>query len=186
MSHTLQNIDVQFLHFINYTLSNSFFDALCPLLRNKLTWIPLYAVLAFLLLKRDKKSGLIWIAIAVVTVIASDQTGLLFKNYFERIRPCNNEELLNWLAIRAKCSSSFSFVSSHAANHFAQAILYHHIFKNRNASLLFFIWALVIAFSQVYVGVHYPSDVIAGAILGLLIGFSMSKIGDKILYSFTR
>lgn len=182
----LQNIDIQILHFINYTLSNVVLDFLCPILRDKRTWIPFYILLGYLLLKRNKKNALLWILIAVITVVVSDQIALLFKKYFERVRPCNNEELLAWLAVRAKCSSSFSFVSSHAANHFAQAILYHHIFKNKNASLWFFLWALVISFSQVYVGVHYPSDVVAGAALGLLIGFSMSIIGDKILYSFTR
>lgn len=167
--------------FINRTIENPVFNFLCPVLRDKRTWIPLYVLLAFMLLKRDSKSGLIWVVVAVLTAVASDQISMLFKNYFERIRPCHDEEILHWLRISVRCPDSFSFVSAHACSHFAQAFLYHHLFKNKHASILFFTWAFVISLSQVYVGVHYPSDVLAGAVLGLIIGFVMSKFGTLLL-----
>lgn len=177
----VQDIDVSVLHFVNYTLRNSVFDFICPVLRNKLTWIPLYVILGILLIKRDRRTALIWIIIVVIAAVSADQLSMVFKNYFARLRPCHEEELLQWLAVSVRCGTSFAFVSAHACSHFAQAFLYHHIFNNRTASVLFFVWAGVISFAQMYVGVHYPSDILAGALLGLTIGYGLAKAGNRFI-----
>src|SRR5690606_34021649 len=144
-----------------------------------LTWIPLYVILGILLIKRDKRTAVIWIITVIIAAGTADQFSMFFKNYFARLRPCHEEELLQWLAVSVRCGDSFSFVSAHACSHFAQAFLYHHIFGSRTASVLFFVWAGIISFSQMYVGVHYPFDVLAGALLGLAIGFGLAKAGER-------
>jgi membrane-associated phospholipid phosphatase len=101
------------------------------------------------------------LVVALLTILLTDQTAHLFKVLFERPRPCNEASLLSSLILRVDhCNASFSFFSAHAANHFGQAYIYHSIFKNKKASVGFFAWATAIAFAQVYVGVHYPLDVI--------------------------
>jgi undecaprenyl-diphosphatase len=73
------------------------------------------------------------------------------------------------------CSSSFSFISAHAANHFAQATLYSLIFKKWYAWVLFYLWASIIGFAQIYVGIHYPTDILVGSIWGIILGVGVYK-----------
>ncbi len=173
--------------FVNRDLSNIVFDMLCPIIRTKETWIPLYIVVAFFTYKKYRKQALIWLGIALLTILLTDQVAHLFKVVFERPRPCNEASLLSSLILRVEhCNNSYSFFSAHAANHFGQAFIYHRIFKNRIASVSFFVWATAIAFAQVYVGVHYPSDVIVGGIVGTCISLLVSKYGLKIAARITK
>lgn len=181
MESALLHWDKAFFVFINRDLGNAVFDFVCPIFRAKETWIPLYLIVAFFTYKKHGKQALIWLGVALVTILLTDQTAHLFKVVFERPRPCNEATLLSSLLLRVDhCSSSFSFFSAHAANHFGQAFIYHSIFKNKIASGGFFAWATAIAFAQVYVGVHYPSDVIVGAIAGIGIGLLCTEIGKGV------
>lgn len=184
MDSTVFVWDKAFFVFVNQDLSNSIFDLLCPIIRKKETWIPLYILVAFFTYKKHGKQALIWFGVALLTILLTDQTAHLFKVLFERPRPCNEASLLSSLILRVDhCNNSFSFFSAHAANHFGQAYIYHSIFKNRIASFGFFAWAAAIAFAQVYVGVHYPLDVIFGAISGLCIGAICVKLSKKVFYN---
>jgi undecaprenyl-diphosphatase len=175
--------DKAFFIFINRDLSNSVLDLLCPIIRTKETWIPLYILVAFFTYKKYGKQALLWLGVALITILLTDQSAHLFKIMFQRPRPCNEASLLSSLILRVDhCNNSFSFFSAHAANHFGQAYIYHSIFKHKIASVGCFAWAFVISFSQVYVGVHYPSDVIVGALFGLCIGFVMILITKKMTY----
>ncbi len=181
----IRQLDIAILIFINHDLSNSLFDNAAPLLREKTTWIPLYIIIAFLLYKQKKNQAFIWIIAAVLLVIVSDQTALFTKNYFQRLRPCNDPELAGLILLKLKnCSSSFSFVSAHAANHFAQAVLYSLIFKKWYAWTGFIFWALAVCFSQIYVGIHFPTDIAAGAILGVVLGLGCYKITEHFSRKF--
>jgi undecaprenyl-diphosphatase len=114
-----------------------------------------------------------WILLgALLLVLTSDQLSAnLIKNIVQRLRPCNNPELKNQLRLLVPCGGGFSFISAHATNHFAIAFFISSFYNEiKWAKLLALLWAFAIAFSQVYVGVHYPFDVICGAALGLLLG----------------
>lgn len=181
MESALLAWDKAFFVFINRDLGNAVFDFICPIIRAKETWIPLYIIVAFFTCKKHRKHALVWLGVALITILFTDQTAHLFKVLFERPRPCNEASLLSSLILRVDhCNNSFSFFSAHAANHFGQAYIYHSIFKNRIASIGFFAWAVAIAFAQVYVGVHYPSDVIIGGMMGIIIGVIIIHFKTKV------
>jgi undecaprenyl-diphosphatase len=96
----------------------------------------------------------------------------VFKYGFDRIRPCNNPDVQSHLRLLVGCPGGFSFTSNHAANHFGMAtflfLTFRHLFKNW--MLLAFLWAASIGYAQVYVGVHYPSDIAGGMALGIIFG----------------
>ena len=149
-------------------------------LRNKYLWLPLYVfIIAFLFFNFRLKVAYIKLLTIVVVISLTDLIGNnLFKKGFERLRPCNNLDLEATIFERIPCSSSFSFTSNHAANHFAIAVILILILpllrKKITWPLLF--WAAAICFAQVFAGVHFPSDVFAGALLGSLIAMIVYKI----------
>jgi membrane-associated phospholipid phosphatase len=171
METYLKELDTQLFFFVNQQLANVVLDWLCPLLRNKFTWIPFYIAAAVFLFIKYKIKALWFIAAAAVTVLLTDQlSASLIKPFFERLRPCNEPAISAQVRLLVKCGRGFSFVSSHAANHFGIAALFAVYFKNKYLYILLFAWASSIAFSQVYVGVHYPFDVLIGSVLGAAIG----------------
>ncbi len=106
-------------------------------------------------------------------ILIADQTSVhLFKNVFERLRPCKNPEILNLVHVTGGCGGKFGFVSSHATNSFALAVFIGILLKKHYK--LFFpamlFWAGIVAYSRVYVGVHYPGDILGGTILGSIVG----------------
>jgi len=157
---------------------NDFFDVVMLWASNKLFWIPLYLFLIYLLFKNFKKKSF-WILLTVgVLIFCADQFSVGLKNYFQRLRPCHDPALEGLVhLVKNKCGGSFGFVSSHATNHFAIAVLLSLIFKNtyKYFTPVIIIWAAVIAYSRVYLGVHYPGDILGGAILGTLLGFILGK-----------
>ncbi len=170
--HAILSLDAALFHFINTGMSNPVFDALLPLCREKWLWTPLYLFLAtFFLLNYDRKGWIIILTMVLAIGLADFTSSALVKKNVRRLRPCNDPAMV--VQQRVSCGSGYSFTSSHAANHFAAAVFMIGILGNqrrwiRPAAL---IWAGLIAFSQVYVGVHYPLDVLGGALLGAAIGW---------------
>ncbi len=123
-----------------------------------------------------RKRAIWWALFYILTVAVSDQTGMLFKNFFERLRPCR-QSVMPFRLLVEYCPSSFSFISNHASNHFAMAsfIFFSLTGMATIYRSLFFLWAILVCYAQVYVGVHYPADVFAGAIVGFLLGWLFSK-----------
>jgi len=174
MIETLRNIDHNLFQFINHTLANPVFDVVCRILREKLVWIPAYAFAAWYFYTVYGKRTIWLLLFAGITILLSDQlSSSVIKPLVHRIRPCNNPDI-NARLLLAYGGSGFSFVSSHAANHFALATFFSLLLPVQKRKLwipVLFLWAASISFSQVYVGVHYPADVTAGALLGIAIGY---------------
>lgn len=174
MLETLQQFDSTIFQWINGGLSNPFFDALLPWFREKWFWVPMYVFLAaFSLLNFGRKGWVIVLGLVLSAGLADFTSSTLIKKNMQRIRPCNDPEMVEKVQLRVPCGGGYSFTSSHAANHFAVAVFLIAVFGGlarwvRPAAL---VWASLIAISQVYVGVHYPGDVLCGAILGTLIGW---------------
>jgi len=171
METYFKELDTQLFFFVNHQLANVVFDYLCPLLRNKFTWIPFYvAATVYIFIKFSYKA--FWlIGAAALTVLLADQISSSFiKPLFERLRPCNEPMIRAQVRLLVKCGIGYSFVSSHAANHFGLAALFIFFFKKKYLTLALLFWASSIAFAQVYVGVHYPFDVLVGGVIGSAIG----------------
>ena len=182
--NTLQDIDTGLLFFFNRTTSNTFFDILMPLIRESLIWLPLYLFVILKGFNYFNYKAIIWLLLAIIAIGLADQiSSTFFKNYFMRIRPCNNNALKSYIHILVNYRpSSYSFTSSHAANHFTLATYLYLTLKPyfKQYAYLFFLWASLICYAQIYVGVHYPFDVLGGAILGIIIGALFNFIFTKI------
>ncbi|SFC61178.1 undecaprenyl-diphosphatase [Parapedobacter composti] len=158
---------------INQGLSNAVFDWLMPILRNKYAWAPLYLFIIVFCIRNYKRKGIAVILFILITFGISDHiSSSVIKNSVQRVRPCRDVELKDDIIVRVNCSGGYSFTSSHATNHFAMAVFLILVFYRRWKHILWIglLWAGAISFAQVYVGVHYPLDIICGAILGTLIG----------------
>lgn len=168
---------------INSDWTNPVFDVVLPIMRNSFIWYPLYLFLLIFVLLNFKVRGLWWAVFFLSTLALTDMTGTyLFKHVFERLRPCSDPEFFTHVRLLLKqCAGGYSFTSNHAANHFGMAtfffITFRHLFKIW--AWIALCWAGVICYSQVYVGVHYPLDVLAGAMLGLAFGITTGTFFNK-------
>ena len=177
------NIDRAIFEYINDHAHNSFFDVFFSMMRNSVTWVPLYIFMLVFILVNFKKDNYWWIFFAIGTVILSNfiSSDIIKVNIY-RVRPCNDPLLIdkiNFLIGYRPQSSSFT--SSHATNHFAMATFFFFTLQKYigKTAWLFMLWAAIICFSQVYVGVHFPLDVICGGIIGYLFGYLSATSFNK-------
>lgn len=181
--HTLKHFDQRLFIELNSMHTNSFFDSLMPFLRNGPNWYPLYVFLGAFVLLNFRSRGGWWILFFISTIAITDMTGTyIFKHNVERLRPCSDPDFFFHVRLLVDhCSGGYSFVSNHAANHFGMATFLFLTFKPvmKRWSWIFFLWAALIAYAQVYVGVHYPLDVLSGAIIGILAGTLTGFVFNK-------
>ena len=144
---------------------------------NQLSWIPLYLLFFYLIFKSfGWKKGLALVLLTAVLVTFSDQFTVFLKDSFGRLRP-NRDPSVNTMIRILKNNKSFSFVSGHATTSMAVSLLMHlTLRKSYPYTWLFFIWPLMFAYSRIYIGVHFPMDVICGAILGVVIGLVFYRL----------
>ena len=182
MIETLRHIDRAAFHFMNHDMANNALDTLCPWMREKLTWIPFYVAAAYLIFRKyGTQKTLMLIALGIITIVLSDQTSNLLKHLIHRLRPCNTPELKDSIRLMIEnCGVGYSFVSAHAANHFAIATFISFlVIRNKSLIALLYIWAASVALSQVYVGVHYPLDILGGALVGLAAGLITGTLASR-------
>ncbi len=179
MIEFLNKIDTDFLLFLN-GLHNSFFDFVMYWISNKYIWIPFYLFLIALIIKNYKKKSVIIILCLVLLIVLTDQiSSHLIKNQVQRFRPTHEPSLEGLIHIVNNYrGGKYGFVSSHAANAFGLATFISILFKKKYKYLGFYLfaWAAIVSYSRIYLGVHYPGDVICGGILGFLLGFCVLKI----------
>lgn len=181
---SLLHLDQQFFFFINGQLRNPLFDYIMPYVRDKNFWIPLYILLVIYFVWRFRKLSWIPMVMAAITILITDQlSSTVIKPWIQRLRPCNDPLISSQVHLLVNCGSGFSFVSSHAANHFGIAcfliVLLSHRFKWIAPVAIF--WAALVSFAQIYVGLHYPVDIICGAALGIVTGTITGRICKTIL-----
>ena len=181
MIEYLTQVDTNFFLFLN-GINSPFWDTVMWYLSGKLTWVPLYLIIIYFIFRKHRFETL-WILIAIALVVtATDQLSVhLFKNVFERLRPCHNPDLSGMVhLVNGKCGGKFGFVSSHAANTFGVALFLLNVFKIKWFSISILLWATIVSYSRIYLGVHFPGDVIVGATLGAIVGWAIWKLLDYI------
>ncbi len=169
MIEFLSSLDLSLFYFGNRTLQNPLFDLVMPFitdLNKKPVAFVIAAILWLLLLVKGGKQGRMAALLLIPTIALGDQLNSSFlKHLFERLRPCHT---LPDVHLLVSCGSGYSFPSSHAVNNFAAALVLSYF--ERKWTWAFFTFAGTVAFSRVYVGAHYPSDILAGAVVGLIAG----------------
>lgn len=177
MIETLETLDRELFLFLNGMHHDSL-DQLMIWISDKFVWIPFYILLIGLIIRKHEWRSLIIVVPALILLITlSDQISVqVFKNGFERLRPCHNEELSGLIHLLGNCGGKYGFISSHAANTFALAVFIIYIMKSKPILYIMLVWAGLVSYSRIYLGVHYPADIFAGAIIGWLIALTVWSI----------
>jgi undecaprenyl-diphosphatase len=173
----IQHIDAEIVLWVQTHFRSSVNDAIIPWFRQAWFWLPVYVFLLYFMLSKFGKQGGIWCVFFLLIFAMGDSfSAQVLKPLFHRVRPCNNDALMPYLLnMPVRCGVGYSFPSTHATNHSAFAAfiistLHRHFPKQVWLAL---IWAFLVCFAQLYVAVHYPSDLLGGMVLGTLIGVGM-------------
>ena len=174
--------DKQAMIFLN-NLGSSTFDPFWILVSEKWFWIPLYVIFLYFLYKNFNKKSLFYILLFVALgITASDQIANIFKFGFERLRPCHDPSLEGLLR-EVKCGGKFGFYSAHSSNSFFVATYITILLgkKIKQLPYFLFVWAAIVAYSRVYLGMHFPGDIIIGAIMGILLALFFGTLAKKVI-----
>ncbi|MEP7252116.1 MAG: phosphatase PAP2 family protein [Ginsengibacter sp.] len=179
----LKQLDYQLFSKMNGKWHTPFLDGFIPFIREAYVWLPFYFFLILYTTINFKRRGWLWVLFFLINVTVSDTvSSRIIKEIFSRLRPCRDPAFADKVRFLVSyCPVSSSFTSSHAVNHFAAAMFIFTTFRKKISPYwaFVFLWAFFISYAQVYVGVHFPLDVACGAIVGLLLGFTIAKIYNK-------
>jgi len=176
--------DISLQQHINQNWTNGLLDFWLPLLRNPLFWLPLYLFFIFWLIRKYRHGSWAILGTLVLLVIISDAVSAqLLKPWINRLRPCWDENTAATVRMLTGCGGRFSFPSNHAVNHFAMAMFVFLTIKKTTTKAwwLLFVWAAAICYAQVYVGKHFPLDVIGGAGIGSIFGWLLFMGGNRMI-----
>lgn len=179
----IKQIDYRLFSKMNGQWHNPFFDFVLPFIREPFVWLPLYFFLVCFAVINFKAKGWLWVLFLIINVAVSDYvSSTVIKETFFRVRPCHDPLLAHSIRFLVSyCPSSSSFTSSHAVNHFAAAMFIFTTFKKAISPkwAFLFLWAFIISYAQVYVGVHFPFDIFCGALVGLILGYIPATVFNK-------
>ncbi|MEP1489225.1 MAG: phosphatase PAP2 family protein [Algibacter sp.] len=188
MIEQLLKYDTELFLFLN-NLGSTPWDNLWLIITDRLTFIPLYAVLLFLLYKKfGAKSLLVFVIVVALMITFTDQITNVFKRGFERPRPCGEDGLINQMRFIAVRCGKYGFFSGHSSNSMAAAVFAGLMLKPYYKNLIFILllWSAIVAYSRIYVGVHYPLDIVCGLTFGALSGFLFYKIATLAVKRFVK
>ena len=152
-------------------------DTFMIFLSDKYVWIPLYAILIWKIYQHNQKAIKAALLYIVLSILWADQiSSSLLKPWIKRLRPSHVEAFQSWIHTPNGAGGLYGFCSSHAANAFAIAMCFYLLTQNKRISIPLFIWATLVSFSRIYLGVHYPIDVLTGAMVGLSGAFFLKKL----------
>jgi undecaprenyl-diphosphatase len=173
----LERLDQQFFLFLN-SIHSPFWDQVMYTISGKVIWAPLYLTILIYVGIKYKRKFLIILLFIILAVILADQISVqLFKNLVQRLRPCHEPSLAGLVhLVNGECGGKFGFVSSHATNSFNVALISLLFVRKRWFTISIITWASVIGYSRIYLGVHYPGDVLCGSLLGTLVGWSIYNL----------
>jgi len=154
---------------------NDFWDTIMLMITRKEIWLSFDLVVIYFFIKNYRKKSLIILLLLAVTILASDQISVLIKETVQRLRPVHNPEIADLVHNVLRKGGLYGFVSSHAANSFAILVYTARIFKNKSYGILLLFWAIIVSYSRIYAGVHYPLDIIGGALVGWGCGYFFYK-----------
>ena len=168
----LDAYDKELLLFL-HNQSSDIMDFLMANITQKYHWIPLYLILIAALFKEFGWQGLYSVVAVILLVVISDQlTSSFMKPFFGRFRPCHDPEIGHLIRIITRCGGEYGFVSSHAANSFSVSTFFVLLFsKTYRFAWWLILWPLLFSYSRIYLGVHYPLDVLCGALVGIGLGY---------------
>lgn len=171
---TLNELDHTLLVWLNQ-FHNTFWDQLMILITGRFIWIPLYLFLIIVIIKKRKEDRWIVLTLLIAAEIISDLFASSFmKPTIGRLRPCHDPTINLLLNLPDGCGGKFGFISSHASNTFTLASFLSFTFPADRKFLVLFFWAAIVSYSRIYLGVHFPGDIAAGAIMGVFWGFLFS------------
>ena len=177
---SLIEFDIKLFLYLN-SFHSDFWDIVMVYISAKATWIPLYLTVLFFFVKKfGIKNALILLLFFLTLIALSDQISGIFKHQFLRLRPCFEPKISTIVHCLKKPGGEYGFVSAHAANAFAFATFSALIFKTKIYTICIILWAAIVAYSRIYLGLHYPGDVICGAISGIIIAYLLNMILLKI------
>ncbi|XOV90917.1 MAG: phosphatase PAP2 family protein [Bacteroidota bacterium] len=179
MLEWLIEIDKSIFLFLN-GLGHPFLDMPMIWLSDKYIWFPFYGYLIYRLFQRYHYSFYQPLITLILIIVITDQTTSGFmKPFFERLRPCHEDELTQLIVLIKGCGGSYGFASSHAANAFGLASFFY--FTERSTfSIVMLIWAFLVSYSRIYMGVHYPFDILVGALIGIIAAYSCKTLLYKL------
>ncbi|MBF4487461.1 MULTISPECIES: phosphatase PAP2 family protein [unclassified Flavobacterium] len=180
MLERIKELDTSLLVYLN-SLGSQTYDKLWLIITNQLNWTPLFLLMFYLIYKKIGGKQTLYVLLFIAVLIAfTDQTTNLFKYTFQRLRPCNNPDI-NTIIRVVQVRKSYSFFSGHAANTMAVATFLYLVLKRHFKYLGFlFLWPLIFAYSRIYLGLHYPGDILTGYFFGALFGFLIYLVYRKL------
>jgi undecaprenyl-diphosphatase len=164
-------------------------DPIMLYISNKVVWIPFYIVLAYFIFKQEGKKGVLVLVCIALTILLADQiTSSIMKPYFERFRPSHDPALEGMVHIvNGDRGGRFGFASSHAANTFGVALFIFLLFRIRTQKVAWiFLWAGIVSYSRIYLGLHYPGDIIVGGLVGLVCAWACYILYRKMLAAIDK
>ena len=165
------DLDTQLMLFLN-GWHTPYWDNFMWLYSSKWVWLPFYAAFVFVILRNFKwrVSALIFVAVFLTIFFADQITATLLRPIFHRLRPCNLDNPLSQFihVVANDRGGAYGFPSAHAANAFGFAFFFHYLFRRSWLSLLLFAWALMMCYTRIYLGRHYPGDLLTGAMVGFV------------------
>lgn len=179
----LDHIDKQIFIYIN-SFHSPLSDQTWDWITNIPSWIPLYLLLIFFVIKIFRKDSLYIIIGVLLVILASDQfTSSFMKPFFGRPRPCHDPEIGYLVHVVSRCGGQFGFASGHAANSFGIAMFFWLVFRNYLSwAWLLFPWATTVAVSRIMVGVHYPGDLLTGGLIGAIFGWLIFILVEELFF----